>query len=169
MEDLNAIAQEVLKSRHEPISRRRVRLVKKLSPDLPTLLLDAARIRRVIENIVACALEAVPLGGRLRVETRRSGTFAVLEVVHDRTRAEGDVLEQLFVPFGPAPASGAALGLGVAQQIVREHGGEIRVRTEDPWSSAFSVTLPVLENQDRRHAADRRSARTERRRRDDGA
>lgn len=168
MEDLNAVAQEALKAVQESLSRRRIRLVKKLSADLPALLLDAARIRRVIENIVACALEAVPLGGRLRVETRRSGTFAVLEVIHDRTRAEGDVLDQLFAPFGPAPAAGAALGLGVAQQIVREHGGEIRVRTEDPWSSAFSVTLPVLENQDRRRAADRRSPRAERRRRDDG-
>ncbi len=168
MQDLNAVAQEALRGVQESLSRRRIRLVRKLAPDLPALLLDAARIRRVLENIVACALEAVPLGGRLRVETRRSGAFAVLEVIHDRTRAEGDVLEQLFAPFGPAPAAGLALGLGVAQQIVREHGGEIRVRTEDPWSSAFSVTLPVLENQDRRRTADRRGPRAERRRRDEG-
>lgn len=165
MEALNALAQEALKSATELLSRRRVRLVKKFAPDLPTLLLDAARIRRVIENILACVLDAVPMGGRMRVETRRSGTFVVLEIVHDRSRTEGDVLERLFVPFGGALANGAALGLGVAHQIVREHGGEIRVRSEDEWTTVFAVTLPVLDNQDRRRGSDRRSVRPERRRR----
>ena len=165
MEALNELAQEALRAAAEPLSRRRVRLVKKLAPDLPTLLLDAARIRRVVENILACVLEAVPIGGRMRVETRRAGTFVVLEVVHDRSRLEGDVLERLFVPFGGALGNGAALGLGVAHQIVREHGGEIRVRSEDEWTTVFAVTLPVLDNQDRRRGNDRRSTRTERRRR----
>lgn len=165
MEALNDVAHDALRAAAEPLSRRRVRLVKKLTPDLPALLLDAVRIRRVIGNILACALDAVPIGGRMRVETRRSGAFVVLEVVHDRTRLEGDVLERLFAPFGGASANGAALGLGVAHQIVREHGGEIRVRSEDEWSTVFAVTLPVLDNQDRRRSSDRRSIRPERRRR----
>ena len=169
MESLNSVVQESLRSSAEALTRRRVRLVKKLAPDLPSLLLDAARIRRVVSNIVACALEAVPTGGRMRVETRRAGAHVVLEVAHDRSQQAGDVLEQLFAPFGSSPASGAALGLGVAQQIVREHGGEIRARSEDEWSSMFAVTLPVLDNQDRRRAPDRRSVRAERRRRDPDA
>lgn len=166
MESMNSVVQESLRGSSEALSRRRVRLVKKFAPDLPTLLLDVARIRRVVSNIVACALEGLPLGGRIRVETRRAGTHVVLEVVHDRSQQAGDALEQLFAPFGGAGASGAALGLGVAQQIVREHGGEIRVRSEDEWSSVFVVTLPVLDNQDRRQPVDRRQSRRDRRRRD---
>lgn len=165
MEALNAVVQEVLRGAAEPLSRRRVRLVKKFAPDLPELLLDAERIRRVVTNILTCALESIPSGGRMRLETRRAGAFVVLDVVHDRVRQAGDALEQLFAPFGALPVSGAALGLGVAQQIVREHGGEIRVKAQDEWSSVFSVTLPVLENQDRRRRADRRVPRGERRKR----
>ncbi len=162
--------QESLRAASEALSRRRVRLVKKLAPDLPSLLLDGARIRRVVSNILACALEAVPLGGRVSVETRRAGAHVVLDLLHDRTQRAGDALEQLFAPFGaPGPgASGAALGLGVAQQIVREHGGEIRVRSDDEWSSVFAVTLPVLDNEDRRRGRDRRGVRPERRRPADG-
>ena len=165
MEALNAVIQEALRAAAEPLTRRRVRLVKKLAPDLPELLLDAERIRRVVANILTCALEAIPSGGRMRLETRRAGAFVVFDVVHDRVRQAGDALEQLFAPFGSLPVSGAALGLGVAQQIVREHGGEIRVKAQDEWSSVFSVTLPVLENQDRRRRADRRVPRGERRKR----
>ncbi len=165
MEALNGVVQESLRGAAEALTRRRVRLVKKFAAELPSLLLDAARIRRVVSNIVACALEAIPLGGRMRVETRRAGEYVVLEVAHDRTQLAGDVLEQLFAPFGSAAASGSALGLGVAQQIVREHGGEIRVRSEDEWSTVFAITLPVLDNQDRRRSTDRRAVRGERRRR----
>ena len=100
----------------------------------------------------------------MRIETRRAGAHVVLDVGHDRAERSGDALARLFAPFGDAPASGAALGLGVAQQIVREHGGEIRVRSEDEWSSVFSVTLPALDNQDRRRSSDRRGVRNERRR-----
>ena len=164
MESLNSVVLESLRGSAEALTRRRVRLVKKLASDLPTLLLDAARIRRVLSNILACALEAVPMGGRMRVETRRAGSHVVLDVVHDRAEQASDALAQLFAPFGDAAPSGAALGLGVAQQIVREHGGEIRVRSEDDWSSVFSVTLPVLDNQDRRRGRDRRGVRPERRR-----
>jgi len=162
---LNAVVQEALRGAAEPLTRRRVRLVKKFAPDLPELLLDAERIRRVVANILTCALEAIPSGGRMRLETRRAGAFVVLDVVHDRVRQAGDALEQLFAPFGALPVPGAALGLGVAQQIVREHGGEIRVKAQDEWSSVFSVTLPVLENQDRRRRTDRRVPRGERRKR----
>jgi len=165
MEALNGVVQEALRGAAEALSRRRVRLVKKFAPDLPELLLDAERIRRVVINILTCALEAIPSGGRMRLETRRAGAFVALDVVHDRVRQAGDALEQLFAPFGALPVSGAALGLGVAQQIVREHGGEIRVKAHDEWSSMFSVTLPVLENQDRRRRADRRVPRGERRKR----
>jgi len=164
LEVLNSVVQEALRGAAEALSRRRVRLVKKFAPDLPELLLDAERIRRVVANILTCALEAIPSGGRMRVETKRSGAFVVMDVVHDRVRQAGDALDQLFAPFGALPVSGAALGLGVAQQIVREHGGEIRVRAQDEWSSLFSVTLPVLENQDRRRRSDRRVPRGERRR-----
>src|SRR4030095_102342 len=123
MEALNGGVREALRASAEALSRRRVRLIKKFAPDLPELLLDAERIRRVVTNILTSALEAIPSGGRMRLETRRAGAFVVLDVVHDRVRQAGDALEQLFAPFGSLPVSGAALGLGVGQQLVRAHGG----------------------------------------------
>lgn len=165
MQDLNAVLQDVLRASGEGLVRRRVRLVKKLAPDLPRLLLDASRMRRVLENVMTFALESVLVGGRIRVESRRAGGYVVVEVAHDGPRTAGDLLEHLFVPFSSGSVAGAAVGLGVAQQIVREHGGEIRVRSEGEWNAIFSCTLPVRENEDRRRAAERRSGRNDRRRR----
>ncbi|MFN8587999.1 MAG: ATP-binding protein [Candidatus Eisenbacteria bacterium] len=167
MQNLNAVVQEALQRFSETLVRRRVRLLKRLAPDLPPLLLDAPRIRRVVENVVAFALESVPLGGRIRVDSRRASDHVVVEIAHDGARHAGDLLEQLFVPFsaGSATTPGAAVGLGVAQQIVREHGGEVRLRSDGEWSSVFAFTLPIAGNEDRRRNPDRRSVRGERRRR----
>jgi signal transduction histidine kinase len=161
---LNAVTQEALSAAADALVRRRVRLVKKLAPDLPALLLDRERIQRVVANMLESALEAVSVGGRIRIESRRLGTSVLLELAHDGPRAPGELLEQVFVPFASQRPGGPAVGLGVAQQIVREHGGEIRVRSDGEWGTVFSLSLPVHENQDRRRAeADRRRARGERR------
>ncbi|MCC6653238.1 MAG: GAF domain-containing protein [Candidatus Eisenbacteria bacterium] len=168
MQSLNAVVQEALQRFSETLVRRRVRLLKRLAPDLPQLLLDAHRIRRVVENIVAYSLESVPLGGRIKIESRRASGYVVVDVAHDGARHAGDLLDQLFVPFSAGNAGGAGVGLGVAQQIVREHGGEVRLRGEGEWGTVFSFTLPISGNEDRRKASDRRSVRGERRRRGDG-
>lgn len=163
MQGLNAVVQEALERSSETLVRRRVRLLRKLAADLPELLLDAKRIRRVIENIVAFALESVPIGGRIQVQSRRVGDHVAVEISHDGSRTAGDLLEQLFVPFATGAQGGAAIGLGVAQQIVREHGGEVRVRGEGEWGTVFSFTLPIAGNEDRRLSHERRAVRGERR------
>lgn len=164
LEDLNVVVQEVLSGASDALVRRRVRLVKKLAADLPTLLLDRERIQRVVANMFESALESVSVGGRIRIESRRFGASVLLELAHDGPRAPGELLEQVFVPFASQRPGGPGVGLGVAQQVVREHGGEIRVRSEGEWGCVFSLSLPVFENQDRRRAgAGRRRSRGDRR------
>lgn len=166
LESLNAVMQEALQAAGERLVRRRVRLLKKLTPDLPALLLDAERIRRVIGNILDNALESVSPGGRVRVESRRSGSFVVVDIANDGPREPGDLMERLFVPFALSRQGGPGVGLAVAQQVLKLHGGEMRVRGEGEWSTVFSFTLPIPENQDRRRPGlDRRHTRADRRER----
>ena len=167
MESLNDVVQEALRMAGETLVRRRVRLLKKLSPELPPLLLDPDRIRIAVSNVLKQALEAVPVGGRIRVESRRVNGFAIVEVAHDGPRDPGDILEQVFVPFSSSPAGGSAtLGLAMAQQVIQSHGGEIRARGEAEWTAVVSLTLPIQGNEDRRAThAERRQSRADRRRR----
>jgi len=164
MQSINDVAQATLQAFGERLVRRRVRLVKKLSPELPPLLLDGDRIRHVLTRILENAIDTVAVGGRIRVETRRAPQHAIVEVAHDGLRASGDALEQLLTAFGTGQAGGGNVGLAVAQRIVREHGGEIRVRAEGEASTVVAFTIPILENQDRRHSAvDRRRSLGDRR------
>jgi signal transduction histidine kinase len=98
----------------------------------------------------------VALGGRIKVESRRLGGHVVIEISHDGVREPGSALDQLFVPFASGP--GGRPSLGLAERIVREHGGEIRTRSEGEWSAVVAFALPVRENQDRRRAPGERRA-----------
>jgi signal transduction histidine kinase len=161
-ESLNAVVQDVLRKSGELLVRRRIRLLKRLDPALPPLLLDPDRMRIVLHNVLQQAIETVPLGGRIRVESRLAPPYALVDVAHDGPREPGDALERVFAPF--ASPQGGGFTLALAERIVREHGGEVRVRGESEWTTIVSLTFPIHDNEDRRRpGADRRQARADRR------
>ena len=163
MESLNAVLQDVLPGVGEKLVRRRVRLLKRLDPESPLLLLDVERIRQVFRNVIERAVDSVPVGGRVRIESRLIRDHVVAEIAFDGGHAPGDLLEELFVPFTPDAAHGAP-GLGVADRVIRQHGGEIRVRADGEWGATVLITLPVQGNEERRRVrSDRRLTRSDRR------
>lgn len=153
--DLNRIVQEVLERADGDLERRRVRLLKRLTPDLPELVLDAEKIQSAIENILLGSLEGVSAGGRLLVQTRAGADRVVLEVCHDGLPL-GGAMEELFAPFATGGRPGAGLGLALAQRVLRDHGGEISVHSRGDWGHVVTLALPIAENADRRRAVDRR-------------
>lgn len=162
-ERVNDVIQEVLQRVGETLVRRRVRLIKKLGADVPPLLLDPDRMRQVIGAIVDAALGQVGTGGRIRIESRLAQHHVVVEIGHDGGPGPGEALDQLFGSLGDVPGGGG-LALAVAQRLVREHGGEIRVRSEGEWRNVVALSLPVAENGDRRrNGPDRRGGRPDRR------
>lgn len=159
----NEIIQGILQRLGERLVRRRVRLVKKLSSEVPALLLDAERVREAIDHLLHHAVESVALGGRLKIESRKAGGHVVIEIAHDGMSEPGAALDQLFAAFTSNGLAGAP-NLSTAERIVREHGGEIRTRREGEWSTVIAFTLPIRDNQDRRRpGADRRHSAHERR------
>jgi nitrogen-specific signal transduction histidine kinase len=121
-------------------------------------------MRRVLHNILERSLDLVAVGGRIRVESRRSGEFVVLEIAHDGLHRPGDLLDELFVPFRSSRPGAGAAGLSVAQQLVHDHGGEIRLKSDGEWNTVLAITLPVPDNQDRRRrGSERREIRRDRR------
>jgi signal transduction histidine kinase len=154
--DLNRVVEDTLLLVLDEAQRRRVKVQKQLNPDLPSILIDADKIRQVLLNLLQNGIQSLPDGGRLRLETGRSGPHLIVEVATDGEPIPGDMIERLFVPFATSKSTGSGLGLAVALKLVREHGGQIRVRSEGEWGAIFSVALPLPGNEDRRQGADRR-------------
>ncbi len=111
------------------------------------LVVDPARIREALENLLANAQKHTPQGVAvlLEVTTRREadGEWAVLHVRDEGPGVPPDVMPRLFTRFGAGPgSSGLGLGLYLAHGIARAHGGTLNVNTALGQGASFYLALP---------------------------
>jgi len=145
--NLNGVVEEALSFFKARCANEAVELALVLSPDLPEVIADPGQIHQVLVNLVVNALQAMPDGGKLTVETS-AGEGEVLLVVEDTgIGMRQETIEKLFVPFFTTKdvGEGTGLGLPVAYGIVTSHGGSIRVTSALGRGSRFEIALPSAE------------------------
>jgi len=108
---------------------------------------DADRLKQVLLILLDNALKYSPLGGRVTLEARRSGSQVVLSVSDAGPGVSPADRERIFDRFYRADVArgrgGAGLGLAIAKWIVDEHHGLLRVESNNSGpGSVFSITLP---------------------------
>jgi signal transduction histidine kinase len=108
---------------------------------------DFDRIEQVLGNLLDNALRHTPAGGRVTVGTRpAAGGFVEFYVRDTGTGIAAADLPHVFDRFyrsGDATGNGAGLGLAISREIVRAHGGEIRVESAPGSGTTFAFTLPI--------------------------
>ncbi len=134
-----------------------VRMVRDYDPSLPELDADADRLTQALWNLVRNALQS----GASQVNLRTRAEHHVLigdtahrlslrvEISDNGRGVPEDLAEQIFLPLVSGRAEGTGLGLAMAQQVAREHGGSLGYRSR-PGHTVFTLLLPVseIENDD---------------------
>ncbi|WP_252226976.1 sensor histidine kinase [Caldicoprobacter algeriensis] len=112
---------------------------------------DAVKLRQVVSNIVDNAIKYTPEGGRVTVEVYKGVENAVVKVSDTGIGIPAKDLPHIFDRFfrvdkaRSRATGGTGLGLSIAQKIVLQHGGDIRVVSEEGKGSTFYVELPLKE------------------------
>jgi PAS domain S-box-containing protein len=141
---LNDIVDETLLLIEKQVAKDGIVIVRKLAPDVPTVVGDANAIQQVLMNLVLNARDAMPGGGEITVATDgRDGVEARLLVSDSGPGIPPEVLPRIFDPFFTTKPSGTGLGLSISYGIVRDHGGSVDVTTRPGQGTTFAVTLPV--------------------------
>jgi signal transduction histidine kinase len=109
--------------------------------ELPDLRVDPEKIKQVVINLVQNAIEAVSKEGEVVVESAMENGSALIRVRDDGPGLPEDL--DVFQLFVTTKAQGTGLGLSIAQQIVMEHGGEIKAASEPGKGTTITVSLPV--------------------------
>lgn len=105
---------------------------------------DPDQIAQVFWNLARNALEAMPDGGRLSIGLALRGAEVVLTVRDEGRGIAREEQRRVFEPFRTAGAAGTGLGLSIVYRIVREHGGDISVRSAPQQGTRVEVCLPSL-------------------------
>ena len=113
---------------------------------LPALSGNGGELNQVWLNLIDNALAASPEGGTVQVQARREPDWIIVRVVDQGPGVPQTIKDRIFEPFFTTkpPGQGTGQGLDIARRLVRQHGGEIDVRSE-PGRTEFSVRLPLNE------------------------
>jgi signal transduction histidine kinase len=121
---------------------KKVRIAE-FTKDKPKMEVDTDKMKRVFVNIIKNAVDAMPKGGKLTIESRKSN--GDMEIVFSDTGAgmSGEILKNIFKPLFTTKAKGMGFGLPICKRFVEAHGGKIHVRSTVGKGSRFVVTLPI--------------------------
>ncbi len=149
--DLNQLIVEVAELYRAGRSEagRTVRPKLKLDPALTEIEADRGRLRQIIHNLLANAIEALE-GARdpeIRVETRlverTEGRLAEITVEDNGPGFRPDVIGQVFDPYVTTKPKGTGLGLAIVKKIVEEHGGRIEADNARTGGARVRIELPL--------------------------
>jgi two-component system sensor histidine kinase PilS (NtrC family) len=113
-----------------------------IAPGSFTLVGDADQIRQVFWNLARNAVQAMPVGGVLRVSTEvGADTYRIFFTDSGRGMSEVDQ-RRLFQPFRTNFPSGTGLGMAISYRIVQAHGGDIDVASRPGMGTMITVSLP---------------------------
>lgn len=113
---------------------------------LPDIWVDGPRLEHVFMNLAANALKFTPEGGAIVMAAESEADWVQFSVCDTGPGIPEESLPHVFDPFYRAPgqedASGAGLGLAIAQQIAAAHGGRLTAENRDAGGACFRVWLP---------------------------
>lgn len=103
---------------------------------------DPNRIKQVMWNIILNAIEAMPMGGVLKIMISSSADTVCISFVDSGKGFDQKNAKRLFSPFATTKKNGSGLGLVIARKIIEKHNGCIHVRTLAQTGSEFVLELP---------------------------
>jgi signal transduction histidine kinase len=144
-EPVNTMVSALAAFVREDLSARNVPLETQLAPGDPVANIDAGQIRQCLINLVRNAADAVAAKGegKVTLRTRVATKRVEIEVADTGIGIAPDVLPKLFDPFFSTKEGGNGLGLALTQQIIRDHGGDLRVDSAVGRGTTFTVSVPA--------------------------
>ena len=109
------------------------------------LKLDETQIKQVFINVIQNAFNAMRDGGALGIKTYESMDGVRIEIHDTGGGIPEEFLDNIFDPFFTTKAKGVGLGLSISYQIIKKHGGTIRVESREGSGTTFFISFPLVD------------------------
>jgi signal transduction histidine kinase len=143
---LETIMEEVFVLIESDAVFHNVTVTKSYQPQLPLAVIDGIQIKQVFLNLAVNAINAMPKGGILDISINfnANNNEFVIRFTDKGIGMTNDEIKKIFNPFYSSSADNTGLGLSVCHQIIKSHGGNIKVHSEKGKGSIFAIYLPAL-------------------------
>ena len=141
--DLNEILGESVAFLRTEIRDRDIIVELDLDPTLPPLEVDRDQMKQAFYNVIKNAFQAMRTGGILHIRSWQNESYVSVSFNDTGGGIAQDKMSKLFQPYFTTKSSGSGLGLLIVRRIVREHGGEIEIESNEGKGVRVTIHLPL--------------------------
>ncbi len=120
-----------------------INVEKKLDPKIPESALDVGKLRLVFRHILKNAVEAMPEGGTLSIQTKVMNKKIVVTIKDTGEGIAEDDKGKIFMAFGLKKKGGLGLGLSASRRIIEAHNGKISFESHVGKGTVFTLKFPM--------------------------
>jgi len=144
-ENVNTIVEEAVRFFAPELQDREILIEQELRSDLPLLQLDRDQMKQAFYNVIKNSVEAMHRHGRLRIRTDLADTHVIVRFDDSGGGMSAENLSRVFEPYFTTKPSGSGLGLLIVRRIVREHGGELSIESNQGKGLTLTIRLPFID------------------------
>ncbi|MBI5212661.1 MAG: HAMP domain-containing protein [Nitrospirae bacterium] len=142
--DMNRVVSETVELIRQEATENNVEVIMSLDERIPPFKFDAQQLKQALLNIIVNSLDVTKAGDTVKITTGSFDSRALVVVKDTGAGIRGDVISEIFKPFFTTKTRGSGLGLACVERIVKDHKGEISVKSEIDRGTEFIITMPVL-------------------------
>ena len=140
--NLNTLVKEAAKFLEPELKDRKVKLDLDLHANLPLMRIDADQMKQAFYNLIKNGAQAISGKGQIQVRTDVAEDEVTVSFADSGKGIPAEEMSSVFEPFFTTKESGSGLGLLIVRRIVREHGGEIGLESEEGVGTLVTIHLP---------------------------
>jgi PAS domain S-box-containing protein len=145
-QDLHALLHETLRLLEPELESRKIAVELDFADSLPAAEVDGGQFQQVFYNLLRNAYQALPAtGGRIAIRSRANDYEYVISIEDNGIGISPEHMGAIFEPYRTTKSSGSGLGLLIVRRIIREHGGEIAIESEEGLGTRVIIHLPRAE------------------------
>jgi signal transduction histidine kinase len=149
LQDINTLIKNTISLMEHVLKVNKIRINLNLDDKIPQVSVDENQMQQVFFNLLRNSIDAMPNGGEIKISSIFKQDTNTLELSFDDTGygIQKADMNSIFEPFFTTkePGKGTGLGLNICIDIMKNHGGDIFVKSNEGKGTSFKVFLPVNE------------------------
>lgn len=117
---------------------------------VPKLNADLSLLKRILINLIQNAVQAMPNGGTLRINTRTQNGQTLINVEDSGEGISEEVKDKLFTPLFTTKSKGQGFGLAVVKRLVEAQNGKISFVSHEGKGTTFTIQLPITQTENKK-------------------
>jgi signal transduction histidine kinase len=143
--NINELLEGILMFMEKQMREANVQVETRFDGEIPEIKASTNQMRQVFLNMFKNAKEAMPRGGTLTVRTTKTDSTVLIHIQDTGVGIPEEIRNKIFEAFFTTKqkVKGVGLGLSVCYGIIKDHGGDIMVKSEEGKGATFTISLPI--------------------------